>query len=128
MIPNGLPRLGSDHVPIRLEVGSHSSSPRPFKFELVWAFMDGFQELVNKWCSDTTSEGYDAFIFSTKLAFLRDQLRHWAKYSFGSIKLKKLPLLQDLEELDIAKEKCRLTPSEASHEQELQERLGEILK
>lgn len=32
LIQNSLPRLGSDHVPIRLEVGIYSSNPRPFRF------------------------------------------------------------------------------------------------
>lgn len=72
IIQNGLPRLGSDHVPIHLEVGSYFSSPRPFRHEMVWASADGFQELVHKRWTDSTPEGYGAFIFSKKLAFLRD--------------------------------------------------------
>lgn len=43
---NSLPRLGSDHVPIRLEVGQHYSNPRPFKFEIVWDSTEGFKELI----------------------------------------------------------------------------------
>lgn len=35
LLQNGLPRMGSDHVPIQLEVGIYRSSPRPFRFELV---------------------------------------------------------------------------------------------
>lgn len=42
LIQNSLPRLGSDHAPIRLEVGLHRSSPRSFKFELAWLTTDGF--------------------------------------------------------------------------------------
>lgn len=34
LIQNSLPRLGSDHVPICMEVGNHGSTPRPFRFEL----------------------------------------------------------------------------------------------
>lgn len=49
MIHNSLPRLGSDHVPIRLEVGYHCSSPRPFRYEMAWSTVEGFEDLVKKW-------------------------------------------------------------------------------
>lgn len=49
LILNSLPRLGLDHMPIRLEVGIHFSNPRPFRYELAWSIADGFQELVNEW-------------------------------------------------------------------------------
>lgn len=42
LVQNSLPRVGSDHVPICLEVGNHCSNPRPFRFELVWSTADGF--------------------------------------------------------------------------------------
>lgn len=48
LIQNSLPRLGSDYVPIRLEVGIHYSRPRTFHFELVWTTAEGFQELVSQ--------------------------------------------------------------------------------
>lgn len=46
VIQTSLPRLGSDHVPIRLEVGTHVSNPRPFRFELAWCSADGFHDLI----------------------------------------------------------------------------------
>ncbi|XP_039130342.1 uncharacterized protein LOC120266746 [Dioscorea cayenensis subsp. rotundata] len=49
LIQNCLPRLGSDHVPIRLEVGMHCSKPRSFRFENVWTTVDGFADLVSRW-------------------------------------------------------------------------------
>lgn len=49
LIQNNLPRLGSDNVPIRLEVGVHRFTPRPFRFELAWTTAEGFQELVLQW-------------------------------------------------------------------------------
>lgn len=89
---------------------------------------DGFQELVHKWWMDTRPVGCRAFIISKKLIKLREQLRDWAKCSFRTIKLKKLALLHDLEELDIAKQTRRLNYAKVRQELELQERLGEILK
>lgn len=48
MLQNSLPRLGSDHVPIRLEVGGHWSMPRPFRFELVWFMAEGFKDIMHQ--------------------------------------------------------------------------------
>ncbi|XP_039143982.1 uncharacterized protein LOC120281134 [Dioscorea cayenensis subsp. rotundata] len=121
-----LPRLGSDHVPIRLEVGYHSSKPRPFRFEKVWITVEGFQELVQQWWAETTPRGYGAFIVSKKLAGVRTHLRQWSKFSFGSIKLKKLALMQEMEVLDIAKESRSLTLGEIQRELDLSFNLEEI--
>lgn len=93
MIQNCLPRLGSDHVPIRLEVGAHASNPRPFRFELAWNTVEGFQDLIHLWRSEITPVGCGAFILAKKVAGVRGKLQYWAKFSFGSIKLKKLALL-----------------------------------
>lgn len=52
--------------------------------------------------------GCDGFIFSKKLTYLREKLRSWVKCSFGSIKLRELSLMHELEELDIVKETRKL--------------------
>lgn len=93
MIHKSLPRLGSDHVPIRLEVGIHSSNPRPFRYELAWSAAEGFHALVEQWWTELSLVGCGALIMAKKVTGIRRQLRHWAKFSFGSIKLKKLALL-----------------------------------
>ncbi|XP_039129047.1 uncharacterized protein LOC120265232 [Dioscorea cayenensis subsp. rotundata] len=54
ILQKSLPRLGSDHVPIPLEVGTFCSVPRPFLFELAWTTSDGFLELVSHWWMDLT--------------------------------------------------------------------------
>lgn len=128
VMQTSLPRLGSDHVPIRLEVGRHFSNPRPFRYELVWHSAEGFHELVHQWWTNTSHEGCGAFILSKKLAGVRAHLRRWAKFSFGSIKLKKLALLQEVENLDIVKESRILSAGEAREEQELLTKLKDIQK
>ncbi|KAH7691786.1 DNase I-like protein [Dioscorea alata] len=57
MLQNSLPRLGSDHVPIRLELGVHLSNPRPFRYELAWETTDGFRELVSQWWMEFSPHG-----------------------------------------------------------------------
>lgn len=124
LIQNSLPRLGSDHTPIRLEVGMHCSKPRPFRYEVTWSTTEGFNELVHQWWSELTPMGCGAFRFAKKMVGLRVKLRHWAKYSFGSIKLRKLNLLQEMEALDIVKETRILTLEKSRQELLLLEKLG----
>ncbi|XP_039137390.1 uncharacterized protein LOC120274917 [Dioscorea cayenensis subsp. rotundata] len=128
IIQNCLPRVGSDHVPIRLEMGKIVTNPRPFRFELAWTTTEGFQELISQWWNSTTPVGCGAFIMAKKVSSLREQLRHWAKFSFGSIKLKKLELLQEIDKLDVMKESRCLTPQEVHQEHTLREKLGDTLK
>lgn len=62
------------------------------------------------------------------MASLRGRLRHWAKFTFGSIKLRKLALLHDLEVLDTGKETRHLSPAEFQQEEEIRKNLNEICK
>lgn len=63
-----------------------------------------------------------------KLSWLRECLRKRAKLSFGSVKLKKLNLLQEVESLDIIKESRSLAPSEVALENHLLQSLESIHK
>lgn len=85
-------------------------------------------ELVHQWWRDLMPVGCGAFVVAKKLAGLRKPLQLWAKESFGSIKLKKLCLLQEIESLDILKESRSLLPSELVLEQSLIQSLANISK
>ncbi|XP_039126955.1 uncharacterized protein LOC120263117 [Dioscorea cayenensis subsp. rotundata] len=128
VVQSCLPRLGSDHVPLRLEMGYHFFNPRPFRFELAWTTKVGFHELVHQWWSEISPRGCGAFILSKKIAGIRARLRHWAKHDFGSIKLQKLALLHDLEVMDLAKEERRLSSDEIRQESDLLDNLKIIHK
>lgn len=104
VLQNCLPRLGSDHVPIRLESGIHIPKLRPFRFEKAWLSASNFLDLIKEWWDAPQLVGCGAFIMAKKIALLRDQLRNWAKVDFGSIKLKKLALLHEIGILDALKE------------------------
>ncbi|XP_039133793.1 uncharacterized protein LOC120270793 [Dioscorea cayenensis subsp. rotundata] len=125
---SSLPRLGSDHVPIRLEAGSHLVCPKPFRFEFVWTTAEGFSEIVKNWWKESSFSGCGAFILSKKLSNLKVKLKHWAKFDFGSIKLRKLDLLRQLEELDLINEDRGLSVSEQQQELALIACLEEIRK
>lgn len=72
--------------------------------------------------------GCGAFVIAKKLKQLKARLREWAKFCFGSIKLKKLALLNEIESLDLIKENRLLTEEEGSRESEVQLALNSLLK
>jgi len=125
LVQKSLPRLGSDHVPIRLELGNHLATPRPFRYERAWDTVEDFQATVEGWWNEMTPQDCGVFIFAKKMAGLKVRLRQWAKFSFGSIKLKKLSILHDLGNLDIVKESRCHTSLELKLAEDLE---GKILK
>lgn len=109
-------------------MGNHRSRPRTYRYELVWSTTEGFHALVEMWWPDCSPEGCGAFILAKKMAWHRGNLRHWSKFEFGSITLKKLALLHELDELDLAKETRCLVASHKVHEEEVLLKLQEIRK
>lgn len=126
VVQRSLLRLGFDHVPIQLEMGNHISKPRQFRFELVWCTEEGFTDLINNWWNEITLEGCVTFVFSKKLAYLRDKLRSSAKSCFGSIKLRKLGLLNQLDWFDVVRDTNFLSSDENSSELVLKQELDGI--
>lgn len=59
-----------------------------------------------------------------KVALLKKKLGIWARTCFGSIKLKKLALLSDLNAIDVAKESNQLGVAGLAKEQDLLLELG----
>lgn len=102
----------------------HSFNPRPFLYELMWSSAKGLNELVSQWWDSVSPVGCGAFVMAKKVSALWDNLRRWAKFSFGSIKLQKLDLLQEIEKVDVLKESRRLDPQEAWQEQVIREKIG----
>lgn len=88
--------------------------------------MEGFSDLVSLWWVGANPKGCGAFVLAKKLAWLRDKLRRWSKESFGSIKLRKLSLLHELELLDVIKKSRELTSLEFHQERTLFENLADI--
>ena len=81
--------------------------------------MEGFSDLIQAWWNELQFEGCGAFILAKKISKVRKRLKHRAKFEFGSIKLKKLEALHDLEFLDISRESHRLSSKELKKEADL---------
>ncbi|XP_039120732.1 uncharacterized protein LOC120257303 [Dioscorea cayenensis subsp. rotundata] len=86
----GLPRFGSDHVPICLELRNHVFKPSQFKFESSWCLTDDLQEKIKCWWEEQC----------------------FAKHSFSSIRERKRHLRHSLDELDIIRESRPLSAEE----------------
>lgn len=123
-----LPRLGSDHVPLRLEAGSFLSKGRPFRFEQFWYSEVGITELISVWWNETCPRGCGAFILANKLKFLKAKLRVWSKLKFGALKSQKLELLHTLDLFDQAKESRSLSPAELLTESNTHDAFSILLK
>lgn len=95
---------------------------------MAWSTVEGFEDLVKKWWEDCSPHGCGTFVMAKKLIALRGHLRHWAKFSFGSIKLKKLALLHALDMLDSAKENRSLLEEEINQEKATRLELIQICK
>lgn len=63
-----------------------------------------------------------------EISFLRKRLKYWSKFDFGSIKLKKLSILHDLEMIDATKESRSLTKEERCKDSTLRAEMYSILK
>lgn len=109
-------------------MGYHCSIPRPFRYELAWSTVEGFKDLVKEWWKECVPQGCGAFVLAKTLITLKGQLRHWAKFSFGSIKLKKLALLHELDMLDFARENRPVSDVESNREKAVRLELSQICK
>lgn len=80
------------------------------------------------WTEFNPAGGGGAFILAKKTSKVRAQLRSWAKFCFGSIKLRKLSMLHELEVLDTIRESQSHYDAELTNEHDQLERLRGIRK
>lgn len=94
----------------------------------MWCLIDNFSDLIKEWWDWPHYHGCGAFILAKKITHIRDYLKRWARIEFGSIKLKKLALLHDLDKFDLTRESRPLTMAENANEINLKKEMGLILK
>ena len=80
-----LPRLISDHCPIKLSSSSVDWGPKPFRFENCWLVNKQFLGLACSWWSQVEVSGYAGFKIGKKLHILKNQIKRWNKEVFGHI-------------------------------------------
>jgi hypothetical protein len=72
-------RLGSDHVPILIQVGTDIPRAQIFRFEEYWMDFDGFYETVSKCWDEATYYQDPARTICAKLKSTRYGLKRWSK-------------------------------------------------
>ena len=89
----GIPRMGSDHVPLVVHFGnSQTSKPYLFRFEKWWLTQDDFHDLVRKSWDSPCHESNPLDIWHLKLKRLRQQLKSWSLNVNADLKRKKTDL------------------------------------
>jgi hypothetical protein len=73
-----LARLGFDHIPIHIQVGTHIPNAQLFRIENYWFEFDGIMELINKsWNMAPIKKG-SALNITAKFKYLRASLKNGA--------------------------------------------------
>ena len=107
-----LPRLLSDHFPIRLDCGRIGGGKSPFRFENMWLKAEGFVDRVKGWWASYSFPGSPSHILTSKLKALNMDLKKWNVDEFGNIHFKHQKLLHSLHELETLGEKRVLSEAE----------------
>lgn len=107
------PRVGSDHVPLILNLGFKApKKPSLFRFEKWWLQQLEFKELVKQiWNTPCAYEDpLDIRQFKTRL--FRKKVKGWAININASIMKHKQELLKEFDAIDIIQEQRGLSPGE----------------
>uniref|UniRef100_A0A2N9IH31 Reverse transcriptase domain-containing protein n=1 Tax=Fagus sylvatica TaxID=28930 RepID=A0A2N9IH31_FAGSY len=107
-----LPRLLSDHFPIRLDCGQIVRGKIPFRFENMWLKVEGFVDRVKDWWASYSFPGSPSQILASKLKALKVDLKQWNMNEFGNVHFKYQKLLLSLHELETLGESRVLSEAE----------------
>jgi hypothetical protein len=107
-----VPRLLSDHFPIRLDCGRIDGGKSPFRFENMWLKVDGFVDRVRGWWDSYSFPGSPSQTLASKLKALKLDLKKWNVNEFGNIHFKHQKLLHSLHELESLGERRVLSEDE----------------
>jgi hypothetical protein len=72
-----LPRVLSDHFPVKLECGTGRRGQIPFRFENMLLQAEGFAEQVKRWWDSYYFEGNSSYVLARKLKALKGDLKKW---------------------------------------------------
>ncbi|XP_057829570.1 uncharacterized protein LOC131040632 [Cryptomeria japonica] len=90
-----LSAIGSDHLPVQLTLVEHRQPSRyPFRFKKMWLKDENLLQLIEKWWGERSFKGSKAYIFISKLKYVKKKLMEWNRDSFGDIFEKKRSLEQ----------------------------------
>jgi hypothetical protein len=73
-------RLGSDHIPILIEIGSSIPKSQIFRFEEYWLDFDGLDEVVNNHWKNMEPYKNIAQYITARFKSLRQGTKKWSKH------------------------------------------------
>jgi hypothetical protein len=74
-----LARVGSDHIPIHIQIGTHISKAQLFGFENFWYEFDGFMDTMTESWNSSRYKQDSALALNTKFKFMRSAMKKWTK-------------------------------------------------
>ena len=82
-----LPKVGSDHWPIALQIAIETTPKfKPFRFEKFWLTHLDFQQLEKTWWNQAEADqGTKMYRFQQRLKNFKQMLKHWNINTFGDI-------------------------------------------
>jgi exonuclease III len=82
-----LPKAGSDHWPIALQIAIETTPKfKPFRFEKFWLTHPDFQQLAKTWWNQSEADqGTKMYRFQQRLKNFKQMLKHWNRNTFGDI-------------------------------------------
>lgn len=124
-----LPKPASDHCPVLLATNSDRWGPAPSHFELMWLEENKFPLMISEWWKELTVEGWAGYKLATKLKLLKIKIKEWAKTNFTDVRMQKIQLLEDIQNLDKKEELGQLSSEEEARrlrpKEEFQRKLRE---
>ena len=122
-----LPRILSDHFPIKLTCGFMQKRRCPFQFKNMWLKEEGFLDKVNQWWVSYSFHGSPSHILVQKLKALKLDLRRWNAETFDDVNLPKNHLLVSIQNLDEMEEVRHLLSGEKLTKDQLTNELEKVL-
>jgi exonuclease III len=82
-----LPKAGSDHWPIALQIAIETTPNfKPFRFEKFWLTHPDFQQLAKTWWNQAEADhGTKMYKFQQRLKNFKQMLKYWNRNTFGDI-------------------------------------------
>ena len=93
-------RAVSDHSPVILDTLPPKWGPIPFRFENAWLEHKQFGRDFEKWCNETTVDGWEGYKWMKRLQIIKHRVKQWNTNVFGDLRLIEAGMYNRLKDLD----------------------------
>lgn len=100
-----LPRMLSDHRPVKLATIKVDWGPRPFRVENCWFLHKEFLRSVREWWEQMNIQGFVGFRIVKKLQCLKGKIKVLNREVFGKLETSRSCLFKEFEFWDLMEER-----------------------